>query len=607
MLGLVCVLSMATLAPVRAVDQGTLVISAGDVTVDRSDVGKGFYANVDFGGTGSAPDGDLTIDFVAVSVEEFTEYELCSIDTSSIVPDPTTSAFGARVRCAMTPSDLPSGYYDVYATMSLGTQSAQSDSTSMLTVEDTSPVRILAQLQVDRIFPFHDGYRDNTSAQLTVEGKNSQGLRTPVSGIVRVAGSKSYRFQSSGVAHVTLQTKGLSFGEHAVEITVNRGGALSDLVKRLSLSIKPTVAQQAHLGRSDSTVFPSRDGFKDTVSLYPSSTTSIGKAVPGTGTLNITAASGKVVKHWTLHSSRQQSLNWDGRTTQGVVPGDYLATYRFKGPEGEAVSAVQHISVKATAAQQGRLIESDAKVFPSHDGYKDTVVLYASSTTSIGRPVAGTGSLNITTPSGKLVKHWTLHSSRQQSFSWNGRTSQGVVPGVYLATYRFKGVEGQAVRAIQRITVRPEHLEKRIVTHTYGAWDAIDDCALGDSFDPCGRGNLDGNSLGIHLYSSGDGDTMLAGGSLSLPQGTSRWRLTFNGVTVGWTAPRFGYVTTDSSWSPVSQLKRFPSIGSWQGEFQTNWYTTPGPWAYFVIGSIDWGYLYLTTVTVEAEVPTLVK
>jgi hypothetical protein len=124
------------------------------------------------------------------------------------------------------------------------------------------------------------------------------------------------------------------------------------------ISLSKTAVTAVSASRTNSTVYPSKDGYKDSTSI----TVDIQSSLGGEKNLSLTRGSkvsvtkgSRVVKSWTITSSGTKSFTWDGKDRGRVVPGKYRIVVQANGPEGSktasaniSVSSKKLVSVKKT-------------------------------------------------------------------------------------------------------------------------------------------------------------------------------------------------------------------------------------------------------------------
>ena len=375
-----------------------------------------------------------------------------------------------------------------------------------------------------------------------------------------------------------------------------------------AVSSVPTSLTATNVGVDTTNLFPFVDGYRDTLKVSVTSTTSVHAAVPVTGSLTVKKGSSSIA---TIPISMStQAITWDGRVNGKVVPGSYSVTARIKAAEGAwQQSPPKNVTVSSTVTGAPSINVPYTTVFPSHDGYRDILPISASSKLSSGR--AGAGSIVVEVKSGSRSVHkWTFSGTGAHVANWNGKVGSSITSGKYSIIVTAKGPEGVAKTTSKFVTVSG----KKLVSHTavvkkvYLSSTARDDCG-GAGYRPCADGQrhtISGTTFSdVTEYYTGDinGDIMWSAQSLPLPAGTTSYRL--SAVADVYDAQYvLGYCYSDSTNPddcPSGAGGYFP-LNS-EGGFTFPW-TSVGASdgvADFFIGSVDWGFLYVAGYQVEAK------
>jgi hypothetical protein len=119
------------------------------------------------------------------------------------------------------------------------------------------------------------------------------------------------------------------------------------------LDAAPASVTDATLTSTLPTVYPVKDGFRDTVSFTLASTTSTSETEPATGSIKIVNAAGRLVKSWTLADSSTRKVTWDGLHGGNIVGGTYTVTASIASGGSPALtkSLVVKVSSKKLVAK----------------------------------------------------------------------------------------------------------------------------------------------------------------------------------------------------------------------------------------------------------------
>lgn len=369
-----------------------------------------------------------------------------------------------------------------------------------------------------------------------------------------------------------------------------------------------TALTAASVKANFATVFPFIDGVRDSVKISMSSTTSVKVPVPVTGSVTVKSGSSTVT---TIPvSTSTQVVSWNGRVNGKVVPGVYSISARIKAAEGNWQQApVQSVTVMQTVTGAPSVTMPYTTVYPSHDGYRDTLPITASAKLNTG--ATGAGSVVVVVKSGSSsIQKWTYNRTGAHVSNWNGKRGSAISPGKYSIIVTAKGPEGASKTVTKSVIVSPKKLvaHSAVVKQVYLASTARDDCG-GGGYRTCTDGqtrSISGTTFtDVTEYYTGyiSGDIMWSAQSLPLPSGTTSYRIiavadTYDARYVS------GYCYSDSSNPddcPSGAGGAFPLYSA--GAFTFPW-TSVGASdgsADFFIGSTDWGFLYVAGFQVEAK------
>ena len=155
----------------------------------------------------------------------------------------------------------------------------------------------------------------------------------------------------------------------------------------------------------------------------------------------------------------------------GLVAGDYTVRVRQAGDPDVATTVP--LTVAADAGAGLNLAGSAPNVFPHADGYRDSVTFTASVVDPAPGSVPVTGTVAITSGA-TVVKSWSLSTSIEQTFTWDGRSGGVVVEGDYTVTATGTTADGVEVSDSVGVSVRRTTLQSVSVTSDGGVAPAKD-------------------------------------------------------------------------------------------------------------------------------------
>jgi hypothetical protein len=186
------------------------------------------------------------------------------------------------------------------------------------------------------------------------------------------------------------------------------------------------------------------------------------------------------------------------------------------------------------------------------DGYNDTGVFTFSAATSTGKTIPVSGTVKVYYGS-KLVKSWSLTSSKTKAFTWNGLYGGKLVPGTYTVKVSAKGPQGGTKTAAVSVNVS----KKKLVTKTYS--NLIDAVDLFDEYEYYGAEEsgcylLKGGKIGCVGADGVDAVSMYAYGGGKIPaavqsavsasvrvtanvdhlDGNAAWAIAYKGIQGKW-------------------------------------------------------------------------
>jgi len=353
------------------------------------------------------------------------------------------------------------------------------------------------------------------------------------------------------------------------------------------------------LSTDNDTVLPFHDNNRDSISGSLQIYSPQGEHLDPYGARVSAILNHKSVAQASLSTTGRFSLTVPAEAIGTILIDTNLLHHRTGGEVSKLIGSQPRVTSKMTGIR-GVVLTTPERVYPSHDGYKDSATIGIRTITSTGHSVPATGVMTITQGSHVIMRK-TLSGTSGKSFTWNGRTNGSIVNGTYKVSVAITGPQGGTKTAHHNIKVSDQRLVTITSSHTYGAYDAIDS-DQGDSFEPIDPYG----AYGARMYSSGFGDTMVV--ALSVPKATttSRWRISFNNYDANAT---FVYYPCGSS-NCLSTYKTSGATVFGEGTSGTKWtkWSQAGAgsgMAYFMVGSTEWGSLYVDSFTIEYSATVL--
>lgn len=214
--------------------------------------------------------------------------------------------------------------------------------------------------------PIGDGYQDHESLSIAV---SAPATATVV--LQRAGGESSTLAQdlplAAGSNPLSVPTTGLVAGDWTATVTTTDGA-----VAVAAFAVQPLDSRvtKVAVSRSLSTVYPVKDGYRDSVVFTVTPTLSAGPAsAKVTGTATLTRA-GHTAKAWKLHSGVDR-LVWNGKDRGAVRPGRYVLTVRAKGAQGAArtVRSSVTVSPKRLVARTTTVVKEASSALQRFRGY----------------------------------------------------------------------------------------------------------------------------------------------------------------------------------------------------------------------------------------------
>ena len=306
-----------------------------------------------------AGDGVRDTTTLTITSDIATEVSLTVAPVNSLLPSeslPTVQISGGSLSASVqiAVDGLSAGDYVIEATPTVGTTAHAN-----LTVGSGEPSDVVETLSASTIFTWTGSSVRNTVA--TVSATDETGLEVPFTGTVvaTVGGATATAPVTSFAGESTatlIPVSALALGTGTVVATVWGPSATHYASAPAPLTVSATAVTSVSLAASHATVYPSHDGYIDSVSFTVTPETTGAAAFAATGHVTITR-NGKTVKSWTLTSSTVPVLTWDGRVNGKIVPGTYSVKVTLKGPEGLTQTATKTVRVSG-----GRLVTKTKSV-----------------------------------------------------------------------------------------------------------------------------------------------------------------------------------------------------------------------------------------------------
>jgi hypothetical protein len=327
-------------------------------------------------GVVTLPIGDGFNDSEAVTV---TAPQDLSADVTLNAPDgtATTIASGQKLLAATpttitVPTDgLGPGAYTVHIA---GTDVAATGSAAFRVGSGNATALTLSvPAAASSIYPHR-----TASVLVAIGAMDETGTALPLSGaLVAKAGSTTRSTPitlAAGSAPFAYSVRGLPFGAATLTASATTPGGATATSPAVALHLKATAVTTVSLGRSITTVYPVKDGYRDSVRFTVTPHTQGVGSVPVTGKASITRK-GRTAMTWKLHSGAQH-LTWNGKAHGKLVAGIYSLTVTAKGPEGASKTARTTVVVSGKrairhTAEQTRTASSTLTQYRTFDEYSD--------------------------------------------------------------------------------------------------------------------------------------------------------------------------------------------------------------------------------------------
>lgn len=242
------------------------------------------------------------------------------------------------------------GTYELVVTPEVG-----SPSVTEFTVGSGKPSSVALALSAPTIYSWTKKSPNTSTA--TVTATDETGLKVAFTGSVKATvGGTTVSLPLTakgnpatgtvGSAKAVIKASALKAGTGTVKATVKGAGSSQVSSAGSTLKVVHTSVTGVKLTASATSVFPVKDGYRDSVKLTVTPTSSVSGSVPATGTVKITHG-GKTVTSWKLTSTAKRTFTWGGRNNGSIKPGTYVVTVSIKGPEGTTKTASKSLTVSS--------------------------------------------------------------------------------------------------------------------------------------------------------------------------------------------------------------------------------------------------------------------
>lgn len=209
-------------------------------------------------------------------------------------------------------------------------------------------------------------------------------------------------------------------------------------------------------------------------------------AVSGSGVIELRTAAGALVWSSPESSSANTSATVDISTVLANCPTSNCAlnaVYRFTPDGGELAESLPWPVVRSgTGVVASHIRQNDTTIYPTTDGYKDSLVLNVESFTASGAKLPTTGStIQVKNSAGTVVATKTITHTGPTRYAWNGKVAGKVKPGTYTIVYTTKTAAAPTIKVVKTSTVKVSaaKLVPRTVSITKRASDVFTDYVQG--------------------------------------------------------------------------------------------------------------------------------
>jgi hypothetical protein len=212
--------------------------------------------------------------------------------------------------------------------------------------DDTATPSIQLTSSTAVAYPYKDGYKD--TVQLNIAALNLD-TTTALTGQVSLSvkgKTASAPFSLSGAnASVTLNVANLPVGTATVTASVTEADGTTVVNSSpINLGLKETAVTKVSVSKSNSTLYPVKDGYKDTEVYTVKAATTTGTTLKVTGKAVLKLGK-HVVKSWKLATSGTHKLVWNGKYKGKVKAGKYTLSVSEKAAQGATHKATSKVNV----------------------------------------------------------------------------------------------------------------------------------------------------------------------------------------------------------------------------------------------------------------------
>ncbi|KQQ93971.1 hypothetical protein ASF62_07310 [Leifsonia sp. Leaf325] len=282
---------------------------------------------------------------VVVDVVDTTTSQVFPAVTAELELVEETDGFGAEV--AIPASAMPAGTYQVVARTTAEEPVASTDG-PVLTVGSGVATTVAFSPSTRAFYPYKDGRYDSFVG--SVSAKDETGTVLPITGsLVAISGTTKRIVaiaKTTGTAKTTFSVAGLPVGSGSLYASVRGPVGAAKVSSSVKATFSATQITSVAVAKSVSTVYPSKDGYNDSVLITTNAKASPTGTLAVTGTVKVTL-NGKTITSWKLTKSSTSKFTWNGLNNYKIVPGSYTITVSEKGPQGATKSASTTVKVSA--------------------------------------------------------------------------------------------------------------------------------------------------------------------------------------------------------------------------------------------------------------------
>lgn len=319
--------------PLLAGAGADLAISTdGGITKPLDD---GFRNSVSFTVTSSTQD---PVDVVIID----SDGEVVQAIAQDAVPQSAPAGTAFTLRRTFSPTSITVGRYSAVVTDSY---SPSRTAAVFFTVGSGRADVVGVSVDYTTLYPYPDGYRDNVIATVTV--RDETGTMIPFAGdidtmVFTKRSSVPLVQTGGGPASATVPLSALPIGPGVLSTLVHTSVGDNEAGKPITVQLAATRVSKITIARQYSTVYPHRDGYRDSTRLTLTTQTSVPRTVPVKGTLVITKGS-TTVKTWKITSSKKKAVTW--APSRSLKAGTYKVTATLTNPEGSVTTKSVSITV----------------------------------------------------------------------------------------------------------------------------------------------------------------------------------------------------------------------------------------------------------------------